>query len=177
MTNLATAIQAAHIANEQKIAATVERVSPELSADELAALSVFNRWCGLNGLRNIPANPRVVAAWIRSEKGTDPNKIIETLSAIERLHDFHSLPNPIATSTVRNELGRVMNIQPPRSWRKSEQLVFMSLPVEIRAAIERREHQRETELRRLQNEVAELKKRQAQSATTTEETENATQEK
>jgi hypothetical protein len=156
---LADAIQQAHEANESKIAATVERVSPQLDADELAALSVFNRWCNLNGLRTCPANPRVIAAWLRSEKNTDPSKIIDTLSAIERLHDFHSLPNPIATSCVRNELCRLQAIEPPRSWPAASKLMFAALPPEIRAVVAKRERERERWLRNKQNELAEELKR------------------
>jgi hypothetical protein len=52
----------------------------------------------------------------------------------------------------------VLHIDPPRSWRKPEQEMFVTLPVEIRAAISRREKQRETEVRRLQNLVADLKR-------------------
>jgi hypothetical protein len=45
----------------------------------------------------------------------------------------------------------------PRLWRKEEQLLFAALPQDIQQIIARRERDRERELRRLQNLVAELK--------------------
>ena len=165
--NLSHAITAAHAANEQKIAAGIERVSPQLDGDELQALSVFNRFCSLNGLRTCPANPRVVAAWIKSGKVTDPNKIIATLSAIERLHDYHGLANPIATSCVRNELLRLKAIEPPRSWPAAAKLLFAALPPEIRATVAKIEESRSRWFRN----------KQSADKPATEETNNATQEK
>jgi hypothetical protein len=164
---LADAIAKAHQLNEDKIAAGVARVSPALDADELLLLEHFTRFCSLSGCKNLGCRPQVITAYIRSEKGADPYRVAATCAAISRFHDYHGLLDPCTASCVRAELGKILNISPPRSWRKAEQLAFMSLPVEIRAAIERREHQRETVIRRLQNECAEAK-RQAQKPVITE---------
>src|SRR5262249_44835197 len=45
-----------------------------------------------------------------------------------------------------------------RSWKKAEKQAFVQLPPEVKSAIQRRDHEREVEVRRLQNELAELKK-------------------
>jgi hypothetical protein len=97
MTPLNEAIQKAQIANAQKTAAGIPRAQP-LDAEELEHLAPWQRFNSLHGCRAIPADPRVVAAWVRSEKGSDRNKIIDGLSAISRLHDYHGLSNPCATS-------------------------------------------------------------------------------
>jgi hypothetical protein len=120
----------------------------------------------------------VVAAWIKSEKVTDPNTIIATLSAIERLHDYHGLANPIATSCVRNELLRLQAIEPPRSWPAPAKLMFAALPPEIRAVVAKIEESRSRWFRNKQNDLAEELKRLRGSAdkpAATEETKNDSQ--
>jgi len=47
----------------------------------------------------------------------------------------------------------------PRSWTTQEKLLFTGLPVEIQSLIVRRENDREKQLRRAQNEAAELRNR------------------
>jgi hypothetical protein len=62
------------------------------------------------------------------------------------------------TAAARAVLEREFNFDIPRSWKIPEKEMFCTLPAEIRAAVSRREKQRETEVRRLQNSVAELKR-------------------
>src|SRR5262249_26479103 len=65
-------------------------------------------------------------------------------------------------------LSEVLAIEPaPRSWNKDEKASWVQLPPEIKAAIGRREHQREKELRRLQNQVAELRHKTAPESSKT----------
>jgi hypothetical protein len=166
MNSLQISIAKAQQLNEDKIAAGVARVRPEIDHDAEFRLRQFADWCRGQGIRRCPAAVASVALYVRSlhQTGVEPAKILLALEAIQAAHDHHGLPSPCATAVVRSELGRITNIQPPRSWRKNEQLVFMGLPVEIRAAIERREHQREVQMRRCQNDAAELKKRQSDGA-------------
>jgi hypothetical protein len=176
---LADAIEQQTAANEERLSAGI-RVSMQLDADAALRLDSFNRFCTQHGVRNCPSRPSTVAAFVRSEKslGTEPHKIALALSAIELLHDRHSCANPVATAVVRKELERILQIEAPRSWSKAEQLMFASLPGEIRAVISRREQQRETALRRAQNKAAEAKRQSGgadKPATDKEEIENVDQ--
>jgi hypothetical protein len=115
-------------------------------------------------VRSLPAKPVSVAAFVRyqQDRGVPRPMIAESLTAIEELHFAASQSNPCATPVVRTTTGST--IEPPRSWTKSEQLLFTGLPPEVAAVIARREQDREKTLRRCQNELAELKKRQQADA-------------
>ncbi len=75
--------------------------------------------------------------------------------------------NPVIAVLAERKL-RERGLEAPRSWPKAEKLMFLQLPEQIQRIIGLRERQRETELRRLQNEVANLRK---QTQTKTKETE------
>jgi hypothetical protein len=111
----------------------------------------------------------VVAQFIfeQSATGATTESILRQVEAISRLHDKYGLSNPTATAAARAVLEREFAIEVPRSWKAPEKEMFVMLPADIRAAISRREKQRETEVRRLQNSIAEEKKRlQAAGAST-----------
>ena len=114
---LAAAIEKQTAANEERLSAGIIRVPMQLDADAALRLEPFNRFCSQHGVRNYPARPQVVAAFVRAEAslGTEPRKIALTLSAIELLHDRHDCANPVATAVVRSELGRILEIEAPRS--------------------------------------------------------------
>lgn len=130
----------------------VERQEPD--QETLAAFSRFAEWCHqIFKVPSCPAKPATVAAWILEDKG--PGYFyLGTLSAIEAVHDYYGFANPCATAAVRAALEKTLEIKPPRSWTKEEKISFAQLPADIRAAIERRESDRETHLRNRQNELA-----------------------
>jgi hypothetical protein len=154
--NLADAIAAAHAQNESALAAQIAPYELDNEARQFAG--TFVRWCNDHGVRSCPATPATVAAFVRS-MGASQKEIAEALAAIVELHDSRGLSNPVATAAVRSELSRILKLRPPRSWRIAEQLMFAELPPEIGAAVERREQQRDIELRKMQNELAELKQK------------------
>jgi hypothetical protein len=157
---LASAIADASARNEAALAATMQPYT--LDAVAQSAIAEWRRWCGDNGLRACPAHPASVAVWIRSmgALGIPEEKIASALTAVGELHDARGLANPCATAAVRSELTRMLELKPPRSWRRAEQLIFSELPAEIKLTIERRERQRDTELRRLQAKVHQLKQKE-----------------
>src|SRR5262249_35052903 len=70
------------------------------------------------------------------------------------------LASPVATDACRAALETLMpQHDRPRSWRKDAFESFATLPIEVRAELVRRDHEREKEVRRLQNELATLRKR------------------
>jgi hypothetical protein len=161
---LEDAIYKARLANEDKLAAGIQPI-PVLDSDATARLAPFQRFCSEHGVRTHPCRVQTVCAFIRAEEklGTGPHKIALCCEAIEVLHSHFGYANPVASGAVRAEFERMLKIEAPRSWSKHEQLMFATLPAEIRATISRREKERETVMRRAQNEAAEAK-RQSGSA-------------
>ena len=84
--------------------------------------------------------------------------ILTQVAAIEAMHDSVGMPSPVATTAARFALSQVVSAAPPRSWTKSEKLLWAALPEEVRAVIQRRDANQEAEMRRVQNEAAELRK-------------------
>jgi hypothetical protein len=158
--NLAQAIAVAHERNEVALASTIAVPKPELESDALVCVRRFSDWCNSKGVPFLPAQPSTVAAYIRFENKSGANfqRIFETVRAIEQAHDAAGASNPCATMAVRHELGTLYHIDAPRSWPKADRPLFNTLPIEVRAVIERRAEQDSKVLRRLQNEAAELRK-------------------
>ena len=134
-------------------------VPPELDNETREDLQPFVAWTTKANVRYCPAKPFVIAQYIiDTATGTSTLTLLRRLNAISALHDRHGLADPVSTTIVRSVLSDVVVVEPPRSWRKPEKEMFVTLPVEIRAAVARREREREIETRRLQNSVAELKR-------------------
>jgi hypothetical protein len=156
---LAARLDQGEAAVHAKIAEQLPQPS-ELDSETLAALQPWLAWTTEKNCRHAPAKSYVVAQFIleQSATGTTTESILRQIDAIARLHDKFSLPNPVATAAARAVLEREFNFDVPRSWKAPEKEIFVTLPAEIRAAVSRREKQREVEVRRLQNSVAELKR-------------------
>jgi hypothetical protein len=135
---------------------------PTLASDVLHRLGRWTAWAKEKCVRACPARPSSVAAFVVHEHGlgTPAQQIISLLEAIAAFHDHYGVANPIATSIVRLALDEiVIHIDAPRAWSNSDRLEFALLPPDIRKIVARREEQRDTALRKKQNELAELKKR------------------
>jgi hypothetical protein len=152
-------LERSYRANEQRIATEIGIRQQEISTEAALLLRHFSAWCKARGVRHLPCASTSVAAFVRSEAaaGVSPTQIIEVAHLIEALHDNQGAANPVATAVVRYELGKILKIEAPRSWRKIEKPAFYSLPIEIRATVERRERENEKALRRVQNDLALLK--------------------
>lgn len=146
-------------AGDQKAAAELKArlIIPAVGVP--AAAAAFEKWANARGARRCPAKPATIALFVltQSELGVPEGQILLELDAIERLHDRHSLPNPVRTVAVRTALETVIEIDVPRSWSKDDKAAFAMLPVDIKRAISLRERQRDTALRRAQNEAAKLR--------------------
>jgi hypothetical protein len=133
---------------------------PELDEQTQLLLVFFVQWCGSIGVRHLPAAPTTCAMYIlnQAKVGIAPERIAAEAQAIELLHDQCGLANPMQTRAARFALEQVLKIEAPRSWPKEEKAMFMHLPVQIRNIILTREIDRERNLRRGQNEIAEQRK-------------------
>src|SRR5262249_28026235 len=129
-------------------------------------LQPFLAWTTEKNCRYAPAKGFVVAAFVldQAATGASTETILRRVSAISILHDRYGLSDPVSSSAARYALGYAIPTEAPRSWNKLEKEAFVQLPPEVKAAIHRREHQRETEVRRMQNQLAELKRQQQSAA-------------
>ena len=84
-------------------------------ADDAAShLEPFTRWCTDHAVKTCPAGPDVVAAFVNQLSHLGES-ILETLRAIELLHDHFGYSNPVATAKVRAEVAKIIKADPPRS--------------------------------------------------------------
>jgi hypothetical protein len=143
---------------EAEIASCFPAPSP-VTPEAQQRLTPFLAWCEHHKVRPVPCRPQCVAAYVQyqQDQGISRQLIAERLEAIEALHNAASWGNPCATPVVRTVTGG-STIEAPRSWDKDSKLAFAELPPEIQAIVAKREKDRETHLRRGQNELAEMKK-------------------
>ena len=125
----------------------------------------FMAWCAKSGVRHCVAKPWVVATYLNEHGHRGEAFLVDAISAISALHDYHRQPNPAATQQLRAELDKIIKPDVPRSWSKAEKAMFSLLPSDVRAAINRRERHREAEGSQLRNEIAELRKRSNENKT------------
>jgi hypothetical protein len=133
--------------------------APELTAGDRELLQPWLDFCKQAGIRHAPAKPHSVASFIIHENSrcVPDRMILARCRAITKLHDKFGLANPVATAIVSAVLDTIIKDPAPRSWTKEEQQDWPLLPPSIKAAIARRDRERETKVRQLQNEVAALK--------------------
>jgi hypothetical protein len=143
-------------AHEAELAACFPSTTHTLSDEMKALLVPFVRWCENQRVRSCPALPTTVAAFWQAQKdrGIKP---YETLLAIEGLHLFAGMANPVQTPVVRSVTESTTPVEAPRSWTKVEKDEFKLLPRHVQEVVSRREFDREKTMRRAQNDAAQYK--------------------
>ncbi|MFY9837669.1 MAG: hypothetical protein WAK55_14625 [Xanthobacteraceae bacterium] len=139
-----------------------DRQPGEVFSAVLEALRHFAEWCRQRALKFCPAKPATIAMFIRTESANHvpADKILAALRAIEQLHADQGEANPVACPMPRLELEKITNIEAPRTWPKVDRPLFQSLPPEVRAVIKRNADSTSLALRRLQNKVAAISKKE-----------------
>jgi hypothetical protein len=139
-------INAAFDNGERLLAASLpfETKPKVLSHDELERVRRWVSWAEERCVRAVPAKPASIAMFVVEEKagGRPAEQILSLLRAIEALHFHHLLANPVATPVVRQALEEVIHIEPPRSWRAEDKVLFATLDPMVRDVIARRENER-----------------------------------
>jgi hypothetical protein len=150
--------QAAMARNEKEISeklAAITKADP-LTEQEQALCKEFMEWTRRKEVKYFPSSPTTIAAYLTDIAGhKTEDYLLDSISALRRLHDQTGLANPCATFAVEQILAVLFKTAPPRSWPRAEQSIFASLPASLQAIIARREKERESGLRRKQNELAE----------------------
>jgi hypothetical protein len=146
-------------AGEQAIAESLGDllIAPELTPGDVELLKPWLAWCRDKSVRSVPAKVWCCAAYVldRHNRGVPESQIFDELRAIERLHSKWRLPNPADGAICKAAIERITQTRPPRSWPAADKALFATLDPQIRHRIAEREQQRDTELRRIQNEHAE----------------------
>jgi hypothetical protein len=83
-----------------------------LAKDVLERLDIFGKWAASKSVRKCPSKPYVVAAFCieQHELGATAQVILAILTAVEALHDYHGLSNPVRTAIVRAALETISRL-------------------------------------------------------------------
>jgi hypothetical protein len=155
--SLTAAITSAKRNNEERLAKSLRLPPAELSSDDRVLIERLLMWCCQHGVSQaLPLSPAAVATFLEAQSVPD---LLPLVAAVEALHDYRSVANPYATTAVRTVLLRRLTIEFPRSWTRADKLLFAALPPEVRSVIWSRETQRDSALRRKQNELSDEIKR------------------
>ena len=87
------------------------------------------------------------------------------MQEVSRTHCTIGLADPTLGGPVAFAINEISRIVPPRSWPKEEQHRFLTLPYDVQLIVEKRERDRDNQIRTMQNEFATLKKESAHAGT------------
>ena len=124
----------------------------------------FIAWCDDHSLPWRPANPSVIAMFVL--QFTKLGNLVEELRILSLAHSSQNLPDPCSAYQVTEALARLVKVEPPRSWPKDRQLLFLSLSPDLQQYISERETERDKAVRRSQNDAASWRKHIEQTKST-----------
>ena len=118
--------------------------------------SAFGKWCIVRGVRSLPAMPAHVASFITELAASEKSikQIWPIVKEISAVHVSSGFADPTAGGVVADMINSITMIDPPRSWPKDEWPMFKALPYDLQVWLRKREAQRDSEVRRTQNDAA-----------------------
>jgi hypothetical protein len=119
---------------------------------------MFERWCILNGHKPFGAAPAIVAQFVDDIASMGIEQVWPAVQEVARMHSAHGLPDPTQSKAVAAAINAVAKIDPPRSWPAEEKILFLNLPYDIQSYLAKRQADDDALIRKLQNELAQLKK-------------------
>ena len=90
----------------------------------------------------------------------------DAVQEVSRAHYTHGLPDPTLGGPVAAAINDIAKIDPPRSWPAEEKLRFLTLPYDVQLIISKRERDRDNQVRKIQNELAQFRKEHANGVQT-----------
>jgi hypothetical protein len=121
-------------------------------------MTQWERWCALHGHQPVPASPTMIARFIAELSPLGVDQVWPAVLEISRAHYTIGLPDPVASAPVTMEMNRLSGIKPPRSWPREDQIRFATLPYDIQTWLSKRQAIDDALIRKIQNELAQLKK-------------------
>jgi hypothetical protein len=118
----------------------------------------FERWCERKGTTALPASPAAIALFVLEHQGHGLEAVLEHLADISGAHCDAGLADPTTSHPVTAALNKISKLDPPASWPKSEKTQWLQLNYTLQAYLVRRDKDQTREIRRAQNEAAELRK-------------------
>jgi len=120
--------------------------------------SIFEHFCLTNRLQAMPASPLTVVRFLDDMKGAHIDVVWREIKKISLAHSLSGLADPTLGAPVALAVSKIANVTLPRSWNLEHKSMFGELPYPLQLYISAREQSRDTEIRRMQNEVAEMTK-------------------
>jgi hypothetical protein len=121
-------------------------------------MKVFENWCAMENVCSLPAAPVIVARFVREYDLMGIDAVWAAVCEISQAHVAAGLADPTLGGVVAGAVNDITKIDAPRSWPKAKKLRFYSLPYDLQKYIAENDRQRETNLRRIQNEAADARK-------------------
>ncbi len=166
MNNLSAVFNQMEQLHSSQLQASLGVSPPRPTEQQLDIWRGFESHAARRCVRPFPAFPALVADFL----GTISDEALEaTCQAIQVVHDALGASSPVSSLAVRTILERRLRTECPRSWTKEDRIAFAAVPPEIRAILLRRETERDTALRRAQNQLAQERKRLEANTTKPEE--------
>jgi hypothetical protein len=128
-------------------------------------VETWREWCSINGVCPAPAAPADIARFVNDVAGLGIECVWAIVQEISQAHQRFNLSDPTRTDVVAHAVNVISKLVAPRSWPKEDHELFMLLPYDVQLVVARRESARDRELRRLQNENAQLRKEQDAKST------------
>jgi hypothetical protein len=121
-------------------------------------MNMFEKWCALKGQKPFGASPDIVARFVGDIAPMGIAAVWEAVQEVSRAHYMHGLASPCDGGPVAAAINEIAKIDPPRSWPAEEKHRFLTLPYDIQSYLARRQAADDALIRKLQNQIAELKK-------------------
>jgi hypothetical protein len=121
-------------------------------------MNLFERWCLINDHKPFGASPAIVARFVADIAPMGISEVWPAVQEVARMHYIHGLSDPTLGGPVAAAINELAGIAPPRSWPQQEQIRFRTLPYDLQLIITKREADRDNQVRKMQNEFAQLKK-------------------
>jgi hypothetical protein len=129
-------------------------------------MEMFERWAALNGLKAHGASPTTIAKFVADIASMGISRVWRAVQEISRAHYVIGLADPTLGGPVAAAVNEISKITPPRSWPKEEQIRFLTLPYDVQLIVEKRERDRDNQVRAMQNEFAAIKRKESEHAST-----------
>jgi hypothetical protein len=130
-------------------------------------MEMFEKWAALNGIKAHGASPTIIARFVADIAPMGISKVWRAVQEISRAHYTIGLADPTLGGPVAAAVNEISKIAPPRSWPKDDQVRFLTLPYDVQIIVEKRERDRDNQVRTMQNEFSKLKKENEHARTET----------
>ena len=135
----------------------------------------FALFCQNRGVVACPASPATVAAYVLSQREPKIGRLLEEIRAISSSHCSANLSDPVPTWCVTEALMKLMKPNVPQGWPENERAIFLTLPVDLQRYLIIREKNKDANLKRKFDELAEQRKKLNAQTPTKDETREAIQ--